>query len=535
MRPTAVLKDDGQLTKRPEEVIDCWYQHFKKVLNVRSIYDDEVVAAMPALEPMVHLDDPPTMEELKTALSRLKVRKAGGLSGILPETILCGGPALHSRLLTLMEAVWREGEVFKDWKDAGIVPVPKKGNLQSCDNWRGISLLDVVGKVMGRIIQERLQVIAEQLLPDSQCGFRRGRGCVDMIFVARQLMEKTREHEDSLFMMFVDLKKAYDSVPRNALWTVLAKCGVPPTMLSIIRSFHEGMQAGVRVGSAVTNCFEVRNGLNQGCTMAPTLFNIYFNAMVTRWRSQSGEAGVPILYKHGRKLVGDQTAKSRLLKVQVTESQFAYDLALYAVTRTAFESVCKRFVQVASFYGLTVSLPKTKGLVVGAAVGEGDDSPVVVEGGEMEMVRDFTYLGSKLSSDGEITAEVSCRIAKASKAFGCLRVPIFLNHTLSINTKRAVYKAVVISILLYGAETWTLKVPDVRRLTTFHNRCVRTILGVSKFQQWQNHITTQQLSGQFGLYWSIADFVLDQRLWWLGHLGRMSSDRLPSNFCLESY
>ena len=135
VRPTAVLKDDGQLTKGPEEVLDCWYQHFKKVLNVQSIYDDEVVAANPALEPMVHLDDPPTMEELKTALSRLKVRKAGGLSGILPEMILCGGPALHSRLLTLMEAVWREGEVFKDWKDAVIVPVPKKGNLQSCDNW----------------------------------------------------------------------------------------------------------------------------------------------------------------------------------------------------------------------------------------------------------------------------------------------------------------------------------------------------------------------------------------------------------------
>ena len=199
-----------------------------------------------------------------------------------------------------------------------------------------------------------------------------------------------------------------------------------------------------------------------------------------------------ILYKHSRKLVGDRTAKSRLLKVQVTESQFADDLALYAVTRTAFESVCKRFVQVASFYGLTVNLPKTKGVAVGAAVGEGDNSPVVVESGEMEMVRDFTYLGSKLSSDGEITAEVSCKIAKASKAFGCLRVPIFLNRTLSINTKRAVYKAVVIYTLLYGAETWTLKAPDVKRLTTFHNRCVRTILGVSKFQPWQSHITTQQ-------------------------------------------
>ena len=82
-------------------------------------------------------------------------------------------------------------------------------------------MLDVVGKVLGRIIQNRLQVVKETLLADSQCGFRKGRGCVDMIFVARQLMEKAREHGDSLFIMFVDLKKAYDSVPRNALWTVL--------------------------------------------------------------------------------------------------------------------------------------------------------------------------------------------------------------------------------------------------------------------------------------------------------------------------
>jgi len=174
--------------------------------------------------------------------------------------------------------------------------------------------------------------------------------------------------------------------------------------------------------------------------------------------------------------MGDQTAKSRLLKVQVTESQFADDLVLYAVTRTAYESICRGFVQVESFYGLTVSLPKTKGLILGVTVGEGDDSPVVVAGGEMEMERAFTYLGSELSGDGEITAEVSCRIAKASKALGCLRIPIFLHCSLSIHTKRAVFKAVVISVLLCGVETWTLKATDVRKLATFHNHCVHTIL-----------------------------------------------------------
>ena len=71
-------------------------------------------------------------------------------------------------------------------------------------------------------------------------------------FCGKAVDGKTREHEDSLFMIFIDLKKAYDFVPRSALWSVLVKCGVPPTMLNIIKSFHEGTKASVRVGGTFT-------------------------------------------------------------------------------------------------------------------------------------------------------------------------------------------------------------------------------------------------------------------------------------------
>ena len=101
-----------------------------------------------------------------------------------------------------------------------------------------------------------------------------------MIFVAWHLMEKAIEHGETLFVFFIDLKKAYDSIPRQALWRVLEKCGVPPTMLNIIQSFHQDMKAEVRVGSELSDGFEAKNGLGQECTLAPTLFNIYFGAMV---------------------------------------------------------------------------------------------------------------------------------------------------------------------------------------------------------------------------------------------------------------
>ena len=88
-------------------------------------------------------------------------------------------------------------------------------------------------------------MIAENILPESQSGFRKGCGCEDMIFVARQLVEKAREHGKSLYVLFVDLRKAYDSVPRQALWKVLEKYGVPVKMLNVIKSFHKGMHAEV--------------------------------------------------------------------------------------------------------------------------------------------------------------------------------------------------------------------------------------------------------------------------------------------------
>ena len=196
----------------------------------------------------------------------------------------------------------------------------------------------MVGKLFARIIQERLQSLAEKVLAESQCGFRKGRGCSDMIFVARQLLEKSREHQSSLFTLFVDLKKAYDSVPRDALWQVLEKCGVPPKMLTIVKQLHEGMQAEVRIGSELSDSFEVKNGLRQGCTLAPTLFNLFFSAVVKCWQVSCPEAGVDVLFSHGRKLVGDRTAKSRLSSVRITESQFADDVALYILHLELFWS-----------------------------------------------------------------------------------------------------------------------------------------------------------------------------------------------------
>ena len=119
-----------------------------------------------------------------------------------------------------------------------------KGDKSVCSNSKGIAILSIAGKVLAKVMLKRLvQSISENITPESQCGFRRDRGTVNMIFVARQLQEKCREQHQDLFIAFVDLSKAFDTVNRQLLWDVLRKFGCPPKFVNLLCQFHMGMVA----------------------------------------------------------------------------------------------------------------------------------------------------------------------------------------------------------------------------------------------------------------------------------------------------
>ena len=134
------------------------------------------------------------------------------------------------------------------------------------------------------VVRGRPQKLVEEVLPESQCGFREGRGCSDIIYTVRQLM-KSYEHEAKVWFIFIDLKKAYDSVPREALWLALEKLGIPDSLIRLIRSFYQDMKARIRLEDGTLEEIEVNNGLQQGCCMAPSLFNLYSSLVVEEWTS----------------------------------------------------------------------------------------------------------------------------------------------------------------------------------------------------------------------------------------------------------
>ena len=147
--------------------------------------------------------------EFSKAIDSLASGTAPGSDGIPPDLIKHCKTTLLLPLHVVLCQCWQERSVPQDMRDAKIItPYKNKGERSDCNNYRGISLLSVVGKVFARVILIRLQRLAEQVYPESQCGFRAGRSTADMIFSLCQLQEKCIEQNMPLYVAFIDLTKS---------------------------------------------------------------------------------------------------------------------------------------------------------------------------------------------------------------------------------------------------------------------------------------------------------------------------------------
>ena len=111
----------------------------------------------------------------------------------------------------------------------------------------------------------------------SQFGFRVGKGTVDAIFVVRQMIEKTKEHNANLHFNFIDFKAALDTIWREALWKIMLHVGIPPKIVILIKKIYEDTKCTVQIGGKLTDFFPVKVGSRQGCIMSPMLFSIFLD------------------------------------------------------------------------------------------------------------------------------------------------------------------------------------------------------------------------------------------------------------------
>ena len=525
---SAIKSKDGTVLTEPDQILGRWAEHFNGVLNQDSSFDRSVLEDIPQWDINTSLAELPTIEEIHLCIRQLNCGKAPGEDGIPPDIYVHGGVAIAEQLLIIFTRVWEDGEVPQDFKDATIVHLYKnKGDRMTCDNHRGIALLNIAGKIFARLLLNRLIKHADDIgvVPESQCGFRANRGTVDMSFALQQIQEKCKIQYQDLYLLFIDLTKAFDTVFREGLWCILEKVGCPKLFIDLIRSFHDGMHVTVREGSESSSAFTVTSGTKQGCVLAPTLFSIFFSLMLHVAFKDTTD-GVDIHSRFDRGLCNLKSshfkATSKIEKSTIRDLLFADDCALAACSLEALQRLCDSFSVAARRFGLVISIKKTEALYQPARGNDYIPPATFIEGKALKAVEQFKYLGSIVSNDASNDLEVTARIAKATASFGRLTKRLWANRNIRLDTKISVYKACVLTSLLFGCEAWTLTKKQIMRLEKFHLTCLRKIAKI----RWYHKVTNYDVLTRCKVT-SVQSMIDSARLRWTGHVVRMNNDRIP--------
>ena len=527
---TRMRGEDGQVMTGVEEELDGWRNYFENLMS-ESGGGRAIVTCMGmdgggrrSVAP-----DGISREEIKNAIARLKSEKSPGCDGVTAEMLKGGDELVVDWMHAICVCAWEEECVPDEWSKAVMTPLYKgKGKRDEYKNHRGISLLSIPGKVYGRVVIEKVMKVTEHKICEEQAGFRKGRGCVDQIFILRLVVEKFLAKNKKLYVAFMDLEKAYDKVEWEALWEVLKIYGVGGKLLKAVQAFYRNSRACVRVNGKVSEEFDIHVGVRQGCVMSPWLFNIYMDGVMREMKARVGRGGVK-LEKQGEIWY-------------LMDALFADDTVLLAESEGDLQKMVKEFEFVCSRRKLKVNVGKSKVMVFERQVRDTIDfrnpyrvvreeplhTRVEMRGVVMEEVSEFKYLGSVFSKHGSVEAEVRDRAMQGRKVIGALG-SVMKGRTVSVDAKRGIRDSVLLPTLTYGSETWNWNAADESRIRAVEMSYLRGASGVRGTRELSNEEVYERFGmGEraVGVGCGVVESVKRSTLRWFGHVERMESDRL---------
>ena len=191
----------------------------------------------------------------------MKKGKSAGSDNTPAELVQAGGEDVITALTTICNKIWQTGEWPTPWTQSLVITLPKKGNLQQCQNYKTISLISYPSKVMLKIILNRLKPQAEKIIAEEQAGFRAGRSTTEQIFNLRILCEKYLQHQRDLYHVFIDFKKAFDRVRHAALWATMKKDNISTNLIQVIKNLYNKATSAVLFNGSIGDWFQTTVGV----------------------------------------------------------------------------------------------------------------------------------------------------------------------------------------------------------------------------------------------------------------------------------
>lgn len=434
---------DGVIV-RGDETREVWKEAFRRVFSVdggenafnrefleeiqQEVKEAELSSQFDTLNR--DLNQPIVEEEVLTVISSLKQGKAAGVDTLVNEIFKYGGEGIGKATAKLCDEMFRIERIPKDWARGLIFPLFKDGDVRVPDNYRGITLLSVVGKIYTSVLNSRVTKWCEKfgILSEEQAGFRPGRSTVDHIFAVSEVLRLRRARRKETHCCFLDIRKAYDTVNRDALWKRLLDVGIQGKMWRVIKNVYDVVESCVLVGKKRTEWFVVEAGVRQGCILSPILFAIFIDGLARALK---------------RVKVG-----STLGGVKFNITLFADDVAILAESREDLQKLLDAAFLYSERWRFKWNCAKSKVMRFGCKV----RARYFLGMQELEIVKSFKYLGVDLQHN---LAWVSTKWRFAQKAKS--RLPMILKarlEGLSVRTGVKLWETMVRPTLEYGVEIW---------------------------------------------------------------------------------
>jgi hypothetical protein len=537
-------KSDGTVCTTPEENAEVFRKHFEQLYGRKPEYDPTVLDDLPQHPVANDCDHLPTDDEIRKAVMLLK-NTGPGDTGICASVWKCllDSEETFDLIKQFVMSFWINERPPPEWELGILKILPKKGDLSDPGNHRGIMLLEVAYKIIAIIILARIKPIEEGLDHESQCGFRPGRGCTDAVFNLKQAIRKRREHGLSTWVFFMDLVKAFDRVPRELLWEVLLKFGVPPKIVNLLKCLHKRVVVKFSVDGKVHTLLSII-GVKQGDILGPILFLFFIAAVMITWKKTYNRSLCIFRTKPDFIMTG-RSFRARGEELTVADSEYADDTALLFEDRAETDIGVPHVMTHFDRFGMEVHRgdrrkpdKKSKSEVLFCAkplhmyenreTFDDTDLSDIELGNQcfIPIVDKSCYLGSMVTRNCTDEADVDNRIEKAGAAFGALRKPLFSSTSVTYQAKCMVYVVLILAILLYGAETWCLTEQFYKRLRNFHARCIRVMCRVNRRHTFEQRISSADLRRRVGIL-PIDTYITRHQLRWAGHVARMPAHRLP--------
>ena len=403
-----------------------------------------------------------TQEEVLNAIKQLKLNKSGGPDYLINEFLIYGKHIFTNTLCKLFNKIFETGCFPDEWTEGFIIPLHKKGSLTDVGNYRGITLLSILGKLFTRVLNNRLKDWAENyhLLIEAQAGFRAGMSTTDNIFVLHGVISHLINQGKKLYCAFVDFTKAFDYVVRENLWYKMIKYGIRGKILNVIKSMYSSVKSRVKYNNQLGNEFYCGLGVRQGECLSPLLFSLFLNDIEEHF-IQAGMEGIDII-----------TVKMFMLL-------YADDIVLFGNSAEQLQDSLNLLSNYCKRWKLTVNINKTKVMVFRKGGALPRNLTFLYNGNELEIVRNFKYLGIIFTAGGSFSETQNTLSGQAQKAIFKMNKYLYRFTFISPKHKLELFDKLVTPIL--GSEVWGFIQGNA--IERVHLQFCKQLLGVKKTTQ----------------------------------------------------